>query len=134
MKRKITQCGQSLIYCLILLGCLLLPNNAYAHGEQIVTFVASWGVLTVVAFIIFLFLKIKRKTKLYMIGIFILSTFILLVIPSAKTLPLAIAQPIENLIWDHPILAALVMIVTALIPCLVFLFIGKRFIVPRERK
>ncbi|MBI5099135.1 MAG: hypothetical protein HZB30_07830 [Nitrospirae bacterium] len=133
MKREISPCGQSLVYCLILLGTLLLPNNAHAHGEQIVAFVSSWGVLTIIALIIFLLLRIERKTKLYMIGMFILSTFLLLVIPSAKTLPLSIVRPIENLIWDYPTLAALAMIVTALIPCLMLLFIRKRVIRTRKK-
>lgn len=120
-----TQSIRRVIFILAFLSALLDADNVFAHGEQVAIFIFSWGGLILASIIVIFFIKLLKQYRGTLISIFILFTILLMVIPSAKTLPPSVVKFIEYLIWDYPVIAAFIFFSVSLIPGIIFLFIKR---------
>jgi hypothetical protein len=104
---------------------LCYPTYALAHGEQIFPFLISWGIISIVMTCLMLFIKIALHIRILMILVYVLSTFILFLMPMGSLFTETAWRSYERLFLNYPAIAPIFHVVLASIPPLLIYLIAK---------
>ncbi len=116
------------LYIIPLIYSLFAPAPAYAHGEQIVIFLGSLVLFSVLSLTILVLLKIQNKIKCHTIAVYIIVLLLLLFVPVSIVMPetIRISEFLERIIWDHPGKTGFIINFIALAISLILNFVYKK--------